>query len=111
MILFLHFGREERHRDLMVTWTEMLRAVVDEVHEPSTAVEFSKEEGGIGLGIWIFDPLKARFYTTIITTALAKNSAAITARPHGLLSLERKKSRNGERVKDDFMWEGRKGKG
>jgi hypothetical protein len=75
--------------ELMVTWTEMLRASIDEVHESSTTVEFSKEEGGIGLGIGSFNPLKARFYTTIITTALAKDSATITTHPHGVLSSER----------------------
>jgi hypothetical protein len=75
--------------ELMVTWTEMLRASIDEVHESSTTVEFSKEEGGICLGIGSFDPLKARFYTTIITTALAKDSATITTHPHGVLSSER----------------------
>lgn len=35
----------------------MFGARVDEIHEASTAIELGKEDGSIGLGLGVFDPL------------------------------------------------------
>lgn len=61
----------------------MFGASIDKVDEASAAVKFGQEDGGIGLKIGVFDPLKARSESAAIITAFAKDSTAITAHPHG----------------------------
>lgn len=61
----------------------MFGASIDKVDEASAAVKFGEEDGGIGLKIGVFDPLKARSESAAIITAFAKDSTAITTHPHG----------------------------
>ena len=35
----------------MITWAKVLWGSVDEVEQASAAIEFGKEEGGVGLGL------------------------------------------------------------
>lgn len=60
----------------------MFRAGVDEVKKPGAAVEFGKEDGGVGLGVRGFDPLEARFNGAFFTATFPENPASITAHPH-----------------------------
>ena len=60
----------------------VLRPSIDEVDKPGTAVELGKENGGVGLGVRGFDPLKARSESAVFTAAFAENSAAIAAHSH-----------------------------
>lgn len=62
----------------------MIRAGVEEVHETSTAVELSEEDGGVGLRFGGFDPLKTRSYATVFTAAFSKNSTSVAAHTHFL---------------------------
>ena len=63
----------------------MIGAGIDEINEASSAVEFGEEEGGVGLGLGGFDPLKTRPDGAAFTAAFAKNSASITADTHGVM--------------------------
>lgn len=69
----------------------MFRAGFDEVHEAGAAVKLSKKDGGVGLRIRGFDPLKARSDGTVFTTSLTKNPTSITAHPHFRLFLLKQK--------------------
>lgn len=68
----------------------MLGARIDKVDEASAAVKFGEEDGGIGLKIRAFDPLKARPESAVVVTAFAKDSAAIAAHAHGVGSVWKK---------------------
>lgn len=61
----------------------MFWASIDEVQEASTAVEFGKEDGGIGLGLWVVNPLKAGSDGAVVTAALAEGSTSVATHPHG----------------------------
>lgn len=61
----------------------MVGAGIDEVDEAGAAVEFCEEEGGVGLGLWGFDPVKAGSNGAALRAAFAENSASITAHAHG----------------------------
>lgn len=60
----------------------MFWAGIDEVHEASTTVELGKEDSGIGLGLRVLDPLKARSDAAVVTAALSEDSTTIAAHPH-----------------------------
>lgn len=60
----------------------MFGAGVDEIHEAGAAVEFGKEDGGIGLRFGGLDPLKAGADGAVVAAALAEDSTPITAHPH-----------------------------
>lgn len=60
----------------------MLGASVDEVNEPGAAIELGKENGGVGLGFGVFDPLKAGSNGAAVAAAFPKDSATITTQPH-----------------------------
>lgn len=60
----------------------MFRAGIDEINEAGAAVELGEENGGVGLRIGGFDPLKAGSDATVFITALSKNPTSITTQPH-----------------------------
>lgn len=76
----------------------MFGAGVDEVHEAGAAVKLGKKDGGIGLRIRGFDPLKARLDATVLTTALTKNPTSITAHTHFQLFLLKTQKVIGEKI-------------
>lgn len=57
----------------------MVRAGIDEVEQPSTAVELGQEHGGVGLRLGRLDPREARPYRTVIAAPFTKNSTPIAA--------------------------------
>lgn len=61
----------------------MGRTGIDEVDETGSAIELGEEEGGIGLGVRGFDPLKTGSDGAALVAALAEDTAPITAEPHG----------------------------
>lgn len=54
-------------------------AGIDEVDESGAAVEFSKKEGGVGLGFRGFDPFKTRSEGAVFSAAFAEDPATIAA--------------------------------
>lgn len=60
----------------------MVRTGVDEVHETGTAVELGKEDGGVGLGLGVLDPLKTRPDAAVLAAPLAEHPASVAAHPH-----------------------------
>ena len=54
-----------------LTRTKMIRASVDKIHKPSTAVKLSQKNGGIGLRFRQFNPLKTGTYTAIFATSFS----------------------------------------
>lgn len=64
------------------TGTEVIGAGIDEVDEAGAAVEFSEEDGGVGLGFGRFNPMKAGSQGAVLTAAFAEDSAAIAAHSH-----------------------------
>lgn len=62
----------------------MIRASIDEIEEASAAVKFGKEDGGVSLSIWGFDPVEAWFDAAFFTATFAKDPATVTAYPHDL---------------------------
>lgn len=68
---------------VMITWAKVLWGSVDEVEQASAAIEFGKEEGGVGLGLRWVDPLKAGPDGAVVATTFAENAATIAAESHG----------------------------
>lgn len=56
---------------------------IDEVEEAGAAVEFGKEDGGVGLRLGAADPLEAGADAAVVGAALAEHPAAVAAHPHG----------------------------
>lgn len=67
----------------IVTGSEMFRPRIEEVQEPSTTIEFGKEEGGIGLRFWVLYPIKTWSDAASVAAALSKHSTAIATHLHG----------------------------
>lgn len=61
----------------------MFGAGIDEVKEAGAAVKFGEENGSVRLGLRALDPLQAGPDGAALAASLAKDSAAITADPHG----------------------------
>lgn len=59
-----------------------MRGGIDEVEEALAAVEFGEEDGGVGLRIGGFDPVKAGPETALVATSFPEDSARVTACPH-----------------------------
>lgn len=60
-----------------------MRTGLKEIKETSTAIELGEEEGGVGLGVRRFDPVKARPNDAVMSAAFAEDPAAIAAQSHG----------------------------
>lgn len=67
----------------MMTWAKMLWCSIDEVEQASATIEFSKEEGSVGLRIRRVDPLKAWPDGAVLAAPFTKNAAPIAAQSHG----------------------------
>lgn len=59
-----------------------MRASTNKINKTSTAVEFSQEKGGIGLGLSVRNPLETRSYSAAFSTAFAKDSTTVATHPH-----------------------------
>jgi hypothetical protein len=77
---------KKKRKKRWITRTEMLGAGIDEVNEASATIELGEEDGGVGLGLGGFDPLKAGSDGTTVAAAFAEDSAAITTHPHDSVS-------------------------
>lgn len=73
------------------TWAEISRTGIDEINKSGAAVEFGKEESGVGLRFRAFDPLKARSEIAITPATFAKDSATVATHFHDILEIEREK--------------------
>jgi hypothetical protein len=60
----------------------VLGASSDEIDKTSTAIEFGKKDGGVGLSFSARNPLKARPDDAAVAASLPQNSASIAAHPH-----------------------------
>lgn len=54
----------------------------DEVKKTSPTIELGEEEGGIGLGVCGFDPLKAWSYGAIMVATFSQHPTPIAADSH-----------------------------
>jgi hypothetical protein len=57
-------------------------AGIDEVEEAGAAVEFGEEDGGVGLGLRGFDPVKAWTEAAVVAASFPEDPAGVTACPH-----------------------------
>lgn len=76
-------GTKQAESNSIHTGSEMLGSGIDEVHEASTTVELGEEDGSIGLGFRVLDPLETRSDAAVLTAALAKDPTTVAAHPHG----------------------------